>query len=205
MEYEYDPYHVEIDIFDVRVSIKETCCGVCISSISENDARLKITPLVEDDEMWFDSKHSISSSWIPEIRRCINMAQYWLNDNTYPHIENSIINDDYRKCAHESTIRRVVDTIKEGCVGVALSLRSDIENHHIVYTILYYDHIASKQWYVAERGYPAKWNETLINVFNKVELWMQTHCEPDGDFGYTLKETSPFMSTFRYGEVAESG
>ena len=193
-------YETEHDIPAPRVSIKESCAGICISEASEKDQRfLKVTMLVEDDEMWFIGGDEMSTSWMRETQRCVETAKFWLHNygNLAAH-EHTKIEDYYANCKKKSEVEHSVTSFKEGCIGILLSLRGD-GDPHILYSVIYFDTITN-EWYIAERGFPAMWLSTLSVCLSRATSWLYDNCKPDGWFGFNLAETSPYWPTMMVGE-----
>ena len=62
------------------VYIFSDCLGVVL--IPETDGRTTFTYLVEDDGFWFIENNMYANTfWIPDIVKCLNIAQEYLNNN----------------------------------------------------------------------------------------------------------------------------
>lgn len=86
---EYDqnnpaPLYTPVKDDENYVYIFGECFGFVL--IPETDGRVTFTYLVEDDGQWFMTKEDIyaDSSWIPDIIKCLNIAQEYLTQNATP-------------------------------------------------------------------------------------------------------------------------
>ncbi len=62
------------------------CIGVELIPRGSTDNHILFKLLVEDDENWFDSGFSVSSSWIDETMEVLRMAKMYMEERCEPDI-----------------------------------------------------------------------------------------------------------------------